>query len=596
MNSATAPSVPLVSTADPQRRADPVVTEIVRNGVIAVTEEMKTNLMRTAYNHIIYEALDFTTGLFNARGETVSIGLGLPMFIRGMAETLKAKIAHFGLKDIEPGDILVTNDGYITGSHLNHVTLSLPIFHEDKLVAFSVCMAHWLTIGGTIGGMTTDIYSEGLQIPILKLQRAGELNQDLIEIIKMNVHLPDQAMGDLRAQLTAVNTGGRRFTELLDRYGQDEVLASIDAIMEKSEKAARERTLSIPDGTYEAESFMDDDGVDIGKHLPIRVKVIVAGDRMTVDLSDVSAQVRGFYNSGPTTGYGASQVAYKCLTSPTDYPINDGSFRSLDVINPPGRVVSAVRPAPMRSWMTIPMTVVDTIFKALAPAVPDRVIAGHFADLGNATMFGFVPDEGRMIITSTGPIGGGWGAKMTEDGINATVCINDGDTHNSPVELMESKYPIVYDKFGLVEDSGGAGRHRGGLGSQSVVRMRKPLNLSTRIERMHCRPWGLDGAGDGLGNRVELDLTGVKNPEMANAKVFTAQLKAGDAFRVSAGGGGGFGPPWLRPMEKVREDVRQGYVSLESARLDYGVVLDPETLEADKDATAKLRAEMEAAA
>jgi N-methylhydantoinase B len=366
--------------------------------------------------------------------------------------------------------------------------------------------------------------------------------------------------------------------------------------MEKSEKAARERTLSIPDGTYEAESFMDDDGVDIGKHLPIRVKVIVAGDRMTVDLSDVSAQVRGFYNSGPTTGYGASQVAYKCLTSPTDYPINDGSFRSLDVINPPGRVVSAVRPAPMRSWMTIPMTVVDTIFKALAPAVPDRVIAGHFADLGNATMFGFVPDEGRMIITSTGPIGGGWGAKMTEDGINATVCINDGDTHNSPVELMESKYPIVYDKFGLVEDSGGAGRHRGGLGSQSVVRMRKPLNLSTRIDRMHCRPWGLDGAGDGLGNRVELDLTGVKNPEMANAKVFTAQLKAGDAFRVSAGGGGGFGPPWLRPMEKVREDVRQGYVSLESARLDYGVVLDPETLEADKDATAKLRAEMEAAA
>ena len=315
-----------MSSAEPGRRANPVITEIIRNGVIAVTEEMKTNLMRTAYNHIIYEALDFTTGLFNARGETVSIGLGLPMFIRGMAETLKAKIAHFGIEGIEPGDILVTNDGYITGSHLNHVTLSLPIFHEGKLVAFACCMAHWLTIGGSIGGMTTDIYSEGLQIPILKLQRAGELNQDLVDIIKMNVHLPDQAMGDLRAQLTAVNTGGRRFTELLDRYGQEEVLLAIDAIMDKSEKAARERTLSIPDGTYEAESFMDDDGIDIGKHIPIRVKIIIAGDKMTVDLSNVSAQVRGFYNSGPTTGYGASQVAYKCLTSPTDYPINDGSF------------------------------------------------------------------------------------------------------------------------------------------------------------------------------------------------------------------------------------------------------------------------------
>jgi len=585
-----------MSRTEPRRRADPVITEIVRNGVIAVTEEMKTNLMRTAYNHIIYEALDFTTGLFNARGETISIGLGLPMFIRGMAETLKAKIAHFGADGIEPGDILVTNDGYITGSHLNHVTLSLPIFHDGELVAFAVCMAHWLTIGGVIGGMTTDIYSEGLQIPILKLQRAGELNQDLVDIIKMNVHLPDQAMGDLRAQLTAVNTGGRRFGELLERYGCDEVLAAIESIMDTSEKAARERTLSIPDGTYEAESFMDDDGVDVGKHIPIRVRVTIAGEKMTVDLSDVSAQVRGFYNSGPTTGYGASQVAYKCLTSPTDYPINDGSFRSLEVINPPGRVVSAVRPAPMRSWMTIPMTVVDTIFKALAPAIPDRVIAGHFADLGNATLFGFVPDEGRMIITSTGPIGGGWGAKMTEDGVSATVCINDGDTHNSPVELMESKYPVVYETFGLVEDSGGAGRHRGGLGSQSVLRMRKDLNLSTRIERMHCRPWGLDGARDGLGNRVELDMTGIDNPEMANAKVFTARLKAGDAFRVSAGGGGGFGPPWTRPMEKVREDVRQGYVSLESARADYGVVLDPDTLEIDRDATELVRAQMAAAA
>jgi N-methylhydantoinase B len=444
--------------------------------------------------------------------------------------------------------------------------------------------------------MTTDIFSEGLQIPILKLQRKGVINQDLLDIIKINVHLPERAMGDLRAQLTAVRTGERRFSELLDRYGQDEVLGAIDDIMDQSERAARERTLSIPDGTYEAESFMDDDGVDIGKHIPIKVKVIVAGDRMTVDLSNVSKQVRGFYNSGPTTGYGASQVAFKCLTSPTDYPINDGSFRGLEVINPPGRVVSAVRPAPMRSWMTIPMTVVDTIFKALAPAIPDRVIAGHFADLGNATLFGYVPDEGRMIITSSGPIGGGWGAKMTEDGVSATVCINDGDTHNSPVELMETKYPIVFERYGLVPDSGGAGRFRGGLGSQSAVRLRKDLNFSTRIERMHCPPWGLEGGQDGFGNLVELDMVGVDNPKMVNAKVFTARLKAGDLFRVRGGGGGGFGPAWERPAEKVQEDVRQGYVTLESAKANYGVLLDPGTLEIDHEETGKLRAQLAAAA
>src|SRR5215475_5717334 len=199
---------------------DPVITEIVRNGVMAVTEEMKTNLMRTAYNMIIYEALDFTVGLFTPDGETVSIGIGLPMFIRGMAETVKAKIRHFGKTGIRPGDIYVTNDAYITGSHLNHVTLTLPIFHEGVLVGFSCCMAHWIDIGGTLGGMTTDIYAEGLQIPILKYQDRGKVNHDLVDIISQNVRLPSRAVGDLRAQVTAVKTGERRFLELITRYGR----------------------------------------------------------------------------------------------------------------------------------------------------------------------------------------------------------------------------------------------------------------------------------------------------------------------------------------------------------------------------------------
>src|SRR5690606_40757551 len=191
-----------------------------------------TNLMRTAYNLIIYEALDFTVGLFTAEGETVSIGLGLPMFIRGMSETVKAKIRHFGIENIHPGDILVTNDAYITGSHLNHVTFTLPVFYDNQLVGFPCCMAHWLDIGGSMGHVTTDIYSEGLQIPILKYQSAGKVNQDLVDIIALNVRLPDLAMGDLRAQITAITTGERRFLELIKRYGKNEVLASIETIME----------------------------------------------------------------------------------------------------------------------------------------------------------------------------------------------------------------------------------------------------------------------------------------------------------------------------------------------------------------------------
>ena len=312
------------STAKAQA-VDPVTVEIIRNGLLAVTEEMKTNLTRTAYNLIIYEALDFTVGLFTINGDTVSIGLGLPMFIRGMSETVKAKIKHFGLSGIKAGDILVTNDAYTTGSHLNHFTFTMPVFYRGELIAFTCCMAHWLDVGGTLGQVTTDIYSEGIQIPIVKYQKEGVVNQDLVDIIAMNVRLSERAMGDLRAQITAVTTGERRFLELVERYGKDAVLGSIAQIMDHSEAVARANTRSIPDGIYEAESFMDDDGFDIGKKVPIKVRVEKRGDEMTIDLSEVSRQVRGFYNSGVTTGIACAQVAFKCLTTATDYPVNDGS-------------------------------------------------------------------------------------------------------------------------------------------------------------------------------------------------------------------------------------------------------------------------------
>ena len=569
--------------------ADEVLTEIVRNGVLAVTGEMKTNLMRTAYNQIIYEALDFTVGLFTPEGDTVSIGIGLPSFIRGMSETVKAKIRHFGADNLEPGDILVTNDAYITGSHLYHFTFSMPVFQKGKLRGFVCTMAHWTEVGGVLGGVTTDIYSEGLQVPILKYARAGVVNQDLVDIIRMNVRIPDKAMGDLRAQITALKTGERRYLELLERYGGDEVLASIRNIMANSERNARARTRTIPDGVYEAESFMDDDGVDIGRRIPIRVKVIKQGDEMTIDLSQVGPQVRGFFNSGATTGYGCAQVAYKCLTSPTDYPINDGSLRPLKVILAPGTVVSAVRPAAMRWWMTFPMTVVDTIFKAMAPAMPQRTIAGHFADLNTAMMTGISPRDGRLFIASGGGMGGGWGAKHNEDGMSATICLNDGDTHNAPCEQMEVKYPVMIESLSLRQDSGGAGRFRGGLGSQKVIRARGSLTLNTQTDRAHCLPWGIAGGESGMGNEIVLDVAGRRIDELPNAKVFSRRLGDGDRFFLRAGGGGGFGPPMERDPARVANDVRQGYVSRQAARERYGVEVD-ELGNVDEQETARLRA------
>jgi N-methylhydantoinase B len=582
---------PIDAAAKPE--VDPVTTEIVRNCLIAATEEMKTILMRTAYNMIIYEALDFTVGLFDVEGNTLSIGIGLPMFIRGMAETVKAKIKHYGLAKMKPGDILLTNDAYITGSHLNHMTFSVPIFHDGKVVGFSCCMAHWPDVGGTLHGLTTDIYAEGLQMPIVKAYRGGEPNEDVFDIIRMNVRMPDRAMGDLRAQIAAVKAGERRFLEMIEKYGCQEVLASFAAIMDQSEAIARARVREIPDGVYEAESFMDDDGVSLGKRIPIRVRVEVSGDRMKVDLSEVAAQVTGFYNSGETAGLSCCQVAFKCLTSPLDLPINDGQFRAIDVVLPPGKVVSAVRPSAMRMWMLFPMTVIDTIFKALAPALPDKVIAGHHADLVITRTSGRRTHDNSLFLFS-GLIGGGWGAKHDSDGMCGTVAINDGDTHNSPAEQIEAKFPLLVERYALRQDSGGAGHFRGGLGVEQVVQARSEIHFHAQMDRTKCRPWGLYGGLAGFGNAVAIHRFGEDEHRFDNGKAFNLVLAAGDAFIKRSGGGGGFGSPLDRDIARVEDDLHQGYISKESAETHYGIAFTPGTLLADRAATEARRKEMRA--
>ena len=577
-----------------RKGGDAVLVEIVRNGVVAITEEMKSNLMRTAYSMIIYEAQDFTVGLFDARGDTVSIGMGLPMFVRGMSETVKAMIARFGVKGMRAGDVLITNDAYLTGSHLNHITLAVPVFHARRLVGFTACMAHWADIGAALNIVTRDIYSEGLQVPILKMYRAGRRNEDLAEILLMNVRIPERAMGDLNAQVGAVRTGAKRFLELIARYGEGPVLDAVDEIMERSERRARLQVAAIPDGEYLAESFMDDDAVESGKRIPIKVRVVVAGDRMKIDLSGVSRQVAGFYNSGYATGIASCQVAFKCLTSPTELPINEGSFRGLEVVLPPGKVVSATRPAPMQRWMTYPMTIIDTVFRALAPALPDRVIAGHHADLLTAQMNGRSPRDGKLFIYNGGFVGGGWGATHRSDGMSATICINDGDTHNSPVEQVEAKFPIRVERYELRPDSGGAGRWQGGLGTEKIVQAASPFAFNAQIERVHCRPWGLFGGHPGAGNEVAVRDRGGKEIRFPSGKVLGRNMAAGEAYILRSGGGGGYGSPLERPTERVLQDLRQGYITRGRAQSCYGVVFEEGSERIDAAATARRRAQLSA--
>lgn len=560
-----------------------LTAELIRQGFVAVTEEMKTNLMRTAYNMIIYEALDFTVGLFDPDGATISIGLGLPMFIRGMSETVKATMREIPRDTMRRGDIYITNDAYVTGSHLNHVTLTMPLFVDERLLGFAGTMAHWEDIGGVLNGVTTDIYSEGLQIPIMYLHREGQPNDDLLAVIRHNIRLPDKALGDLRAQIAAVRTGDRRMQELAKRYGPSQLLDAVTMIRRHSDARARAAVASIPDGVYRAQSFMDSDGVS-EDNIPIRVTVIVEGEQMTIDLSAVGQQVEGFYNAGRTAGLSAAQVAFTCLVDPKSRPINDGTFDALQVVLGERTVVSAVRPSAMRWWMTIPMTVVDTIFRALASAVPDRVAAGHHADLAVVDINGNNSHASFYRCTG-GLIGGGWGAKHASDGVSATIAINDGDTHNAPVEAAEHKFPHLLLRHALRSDSGGAGRFRGGLGVIQEREMRLPVTINAQIERTGDPPWGLFGGRAGDPNRVELRLRDGDIREFKNGKILDQRLAEGEAYILYSGGGGGYGSPLDRPTADVAEDVRQEYVSLASAFEDYGVAIEPTTGAVDEMAT-----------
>jgi N-methylhydantoinase B len=572
--------------------ADAFTAEVIRNSLVAITDEMKTNLMRTAYNMIIYEAEDFTVGLFDADGNTISIGLGLPMFIRGLSDAIKAKIAFWGKENIEPGDILLTNDPQVMGSHLNHMIFTLPVFHHGELIAFASSMGHWQDVGGVLGAVTRDIFSEGLQMPFVKIFKRGEQDMEITSIIRTNCRLPGLAMGDFRAQIASIRTGQRRLTQLVERYGATAFKESVKLIFDQSERLARMAVSRIPDGAYEAESFMDDDGVNIGKPIPIKVRVEVKNDEMTVDLSGVSPQVAGPYNSGATAGRSASEVAFKFLTTPLLLPINEGSFRPLKIVLPPGRVVSATRPAPVRTWMTVPMTVSDTIFKALASAGADSLLAGHHADLAAPRVFGIDPKTGRASHFPPMLSGGGWGALSDTDGQNATFCINDGDTHNTPVEAGEGRAPIFVAYRKLRQDSGGPGKFRGGLGVAQEVRLLAPGNVLSAMERALCPPWGLHGGRAAMANRFTVVRSDGGVERFATGKTpGHVALQSGDGFLVEVGGGGGYWNPLERDPERVLADVRAGYVSLEAARRDYGVIIHQEGrhFRIDSAATAELR-------
>jgi N-methylhydantoinase B len=527
---------------------------------------------------MIYEVRDFCCGLIDTSGRMISQNRGgLPIFLADLGVAVEDGIKRYGLDGFTPGDVLVMNYGAVCGQHLNNVVVYAPCFVEGKLIGFAANRAHWVDIGGMRqgfgSGATTEIYGEGLQLRSLKIFEAGKRNETLWQIIRDNIRYPDASLGDLRAQMASCKLGAQRYGELIVRYGQDVVEDCIQAIWDQAEQVARSVVETIPDGTYTAESYLDNDGRTLDKPLHIKVTVEISGTTFKVDFSEMEPQVSGPLNSGRSGGIAAARVAFKALTSP-NLDVNEGCFRPLDVELPEGTMLSAKHPAALGLWSIALPTVIDTILKALAPAIPKMIPAAHKGDMGGCSFFGAREDGSRFLLLNI--FGGGWGGRPHEDGESSSVSVCQGDVRNTPVELQEMKYPFLIETHALRNDSGGAGKYRGGLGTVLSYRSLQDCKANINFDRTITAPWGLHGGKSAATNQAIIQRA--DGSEMIVYKATEIQIRAGEVVTFKTAGGGGYGNPADRDPALVREDVLMGFVSTENAKAQYDVTLkDVET-------------------
>lgn len=570
---------------------NPITLEVVRNALVAYADEMATVLCRTAYNMMIFEVRDYCVGIVDPEGRIIAQNTGgLPIFLADLGAAVKGAVDIHGIDAFRPGDVYISNDPAVCGQHLNNVVVFTPFFHEGKLVAFPALRAHWVDVGGGSRGFGStsshEIFNEGLQLCAVRAYVAGEPNSEVLRMIRDNIRYPDSSFGDLRAQIAGCRLGERRLGELYAKYGLDTVDDCINTIWNQSEQLARRAVEQIPDGVYEASSYIDNDLISRDKTIPIKVKVIVKGDEMTIDLSGLPPQQRGPVNSGVSGGIAAARVAFKCITAPTGV-VNEGEMRPLKIVLPPGTMLSAVPPAPLGIWSISLPTVIDTILKALSDVLPNAVTAAHKGDMGGLAMFGRDHKRNRPFICLN-IFGGGFGARPNGDGLDAVVSVTQGNVRNAPVEVQEAYYPLQIETHRLRPDSGGAGKYRGGLGVEIVMKSDQDFFMNTHFQRTKLAPWGLHGGKDALPMEAEIVRKG--GTSLAGNILDGMRIEPGDRMIVRSAGGGGFGDPLERDPKLVLEDVIEGNVSIDAAQRDYGVIVKADLSGIDVGATESERA------
>lgn len=554
-------------------RHDPVTLQVIKDALTAIGQEMFQVMIRTSMSPIIYETTDFAVGLTDAKGELIAQGNGVAGFLATLDTAVQSALLHHPAATLKPGDVIITNTPYEGGgTHLSDVLIIVPIHHQQELVGFSVNKSHWTEVGGKDAGSVSttalEIFQEGLHLRFLKLFNAGQINDALVGVIGANVRMPAQTLGDMHAGVAAARTGEKRVQELFARYGRETVNFAMADLLDYGERLTRAQLAELPDGVYEASDVIEEDGAGNGP-FALKVKVTLKGGRMVADFTGTSDQAPGPINSSSTALTTAVRCALKAITDP-DIPANGGCFRHVEIVCPMGTVLTAQSPAPVSLYYESLVAVIELVWKALAPALPDRLPAGHYRSVGGTFLAGVHPDSGQFYVLGE-PLLGGWGAGNDRDGLNGMFCCANGETYNIPIELAESRYGVQIEQYAFHQEDGGAGQFRGGRGVVLDYRVTSAeAFLTVTYSRTSTNPWGLNGGAAGSPNRAELHrLDGtIERVTMATG----VPLKGGELIRTVMGHGGGCGDPRLRPREAVARDVKNGYISAEQARADYGYI------------------------
>jgi N-methylhydantoinase B len=535
----------------------PVTLEVVRNALYAIAEEMSVIVMRSARSPLLKEAGDLSSALTDAEGRLIAQGRDIPIHMGVMGFTVKELLRRVPAERFADGDVWFLNLPEVGGNHLPDVKAVRPVFAEGHLVAFAINLAHWADVGGAVPGSyvpwATEAYQEGLRIAPIRLFSAAGPDREKIDFILANVRGRAEREGDLFAQFAADDVAARRLGELFARYGADTMRACFDRLQTESEQQMREAIRALPDGSWEGEDWLDDDGVD-AHPIRIKVRVTIEGDEATFDFTGTDPQARGPVNTTRFIACSSVYYAMKALVAP-EVPPNDGCYRPLRVVVPSRSVLD---PDPDRPVVggnhETSQRIVDAIFKALAPLLPDRVAAGGPTTSG-LLLFGARLPDGRWAIFYE-VHGGGEGATASKDGASA-VRVHMSNVMNTPTEVVESEYPFLIEEHGLRPGSAGDGRHRGGLGVTRAYRvLADDVTLTTMFERRVIPPWGLAGGADAWPFRVTLRSDSGERV-VSGKETFT--LRRGDLVLVETCGGGGYGPPAERPAERREADRREGY-------------------------------------